>query len=147
MTIRSRLASWLVLLALLALALVPATGVAAHDGSIRHLAQKHFHTKAAANDRFVIERWAVVAADGSLVRGERVVSATRNAMGVYSVKFNRDVSQCAYSVTPLSENGGVSLRIASVFRGDPIPPDTVGVAMYGASGGFADGGFSLVLTC
>lgn len=148
MSISKRLTSWLALLVVLAaVALVPATGVVAHDGSIQHLAQKHFHTKAVANDRFVIERWAVVDAAGSLVRGERVVSAARLGEGIYSVEFNRDVSQCAYSVTAYAENGGLPIRIASVSTGGDIPADDVVVGMYNTSGFFSDAGFSLVLSC
>ncbi len=147
MSISKRLTSWLALLVLTALVLVPVTGVVAHDGSIQHLAQKHFHTKTVANDRFVIERWAVVDAAGSLVRGERVVSATKLATGIYRVEFNRDVSQCAYSVTPHAGNGGLPIRIASASTGSTIPADAVAVGMYSTDGSFFDGGFSLVLSC
>ncbi len=147
MRISNRTASWLVLIALFALALVPVTGVAAHDGSFAHLARRHFHTKAAANERFVTERWAVVDSAGTLVRGEKVVSATRTGEGTYQVLFNRDVSACAYNVTPLAENGAFPKRSAVASTGGFRPADTVGVAILSSAGAFLDGGFSITVTC
>lgn len=44
--------------------------------------------------------WAVVNVDGTLARGNGVVSTTFPEVdGVYWVEFNRDVSQCAYVAT------------------------------------------------
>ncbi len=147
MRISNRTASWLVLIALFALALVPVTGVAAHDGSLAHLARKHFHTKAAANERFVTERWAVVDSGGTLVRGEKVVSAIRTGAGTYQVTFNRDVSACAYNVTPLAENGALPIRTAVASTGGFRPAETVGVGIISSAGAFLDGGFSITVTC
>ena len=147
MRISNRTATWLVLIALFALALVPVTGVAAHDGSLAHLARRHFHTKAAANERFVTGRWAVVDSNGTLVRGNKVVSATRTGEGAYQVTFNRDVSACAYSVTPLAENGAFPIRTAAASTGGFRPADAVGVAIISSAGAFLDGGFSLIVTC
>jgi hypothetical protein len=42
------------------------------------------------------KRWAVVAADGSLVRGSGVTSVTRTAAGSYEVAFGDPVAGCAY---------------------------------------------------
>ena len=44
--------------------------------------------------------WAVVNVDGTLARGNGVVSTTfADVDGVYWVEFNRDVTQCAYVAT------------------------------------------------
>jgi hypothetical protein len=55
--------------------------------------------------------WAVVNGGGTLVRGSGVVSTASSEGGVYKVVFDRDVTNCAYVVTPgaisaSSGNGG-----------------------------------------
>lgn len=48
--------------------------------------------------------WAVVASNGSLVRGSGVTAASQPfGTGTYQVEFNRDVSGCAYAVTPTGQ--------------------------------------------
>jgi hypothetical protein len=43
--------------------------------------------------------WAVVQANGTLVRGVNTTSAAKLATGNYEVVFSRDVSQCAFQAT------------------------------------------------
>jgi hypothetical protein len=43
--------------------------------------------------------WAIVQANGTLVRGVNATSATRPSQGKYEVVFNRNVAQCAYQAT------------------------------------------------
>jgi hypothetical protein len=43
--------------------------------------------------------WAIVQANGTLVRGVNATSSAKLATGNYEVVFNRDVSQCAYQAT------------------------------------------------
>ncbi len=59
---------------------------------------------------------AVVAADGTLVRGVNAVSASNTFVGNYSVIFNRDVTSCTFVATPgqTGNSGSVTGRIASV---------------------------------
>jgi hypothetical protein len=46
------------------------------------------------------QKWAVVSASGTLVRGHGVVSATRALAGVYDVNFDADMTGCTYQATP-----------------------------------------------
>ena len=59
---------------------------------------------------------AVVAADGTLVRGVNAVSAANTAVGNYSVIFDRVVTSCTFVATPgqTGSSGSVSGRIVSV---------------------------------
>jgi len=41
--------------------------------------------------------WGVSAADGSVVRSSGLVSLRREVEGRYEVRFNQDVSECAYA--------------------------------------------------
>ena len=124
----------------------PPQRAVAHDGDFNHYKQ-HFYTKKASNDRFVVQRYAVVDSAGNLVRGERVDSAVRNNAGVYKVTFKKDVAECAFSVTPLAENGAVPIRFASASTGAIWGDKSVGVAIFKSDGTFLDGGFSIIMTC
>jgi hypothetical protein len=50
--------------------------------------------------------WAIVAANGTLVRGVRATSSTRLAPGNYEVVFNRNVSECVYQATISDSTSG-----------------------------------------
>ena len=144
-TIRS-LGVLLTLVLLFGMVSAPSPTAVAHDGDFEHY-EKHFHTKKVANNRFTVQRYAVVDSEGVLVRGERVVAAVRTNEGTYRVTFNREVAQCAFTVTPLAENGAVPIRFASASTGNIWGANSVGVAVFASDGSFLDGGFSIVMTC
>jgi hypothetical protein len=103
--------------------------------------------------------WAVVqAGDGvkapAIERGKGAVSVTRLGAGVHEVKFDRDVSNCAYEAT----TGGAA-PIYSPGLGPPTAitvnpkssaPDTVIVGISDTSGGSTaalDASFHLLVAC
>lgn len=141
-----RLLPTLLIAVMAAVALAPVPIASAHDGDFKHL-KSHFYTKATANQRFTPRMFAVVGADGTLVRHYKAAASTRSGPGTYWVTFKRDISTCAYAVTPIAENGATPIRFASIGRGGFIPDDQVVVAVFGSDGSFLDGGFSLVVTC
>lgn len=145
-TIR-RFGALVALTVLMGVLAAPSQSAVAHDGDFNHYKTKHFFTKKAANDRFVIQRYAVVDSAGNLVRGERVASATRNGEGSYKVTFKKDVADCAFSVTPLAENGAIPIRFAVASTGALWGDKSVGVGILKSDGSFLDGGFSIVMTC
>jgi hypothetical protein len=95
---------------------------------------------------FVEPMFAVVAANGTLTTGSRVVSVTKPGIGTYSVKFDRNVVGCAYTATIGDANG----QAAGVI--DSIRPavDTVLVITQANDGSPPlpeDRAFHLVVTC
>lgn len=101
--------------------------------------------------------WAVVK-DGNyvtpavLARGRHAVSATRIAIGYYGVKFDRDVSNCAFGVTfgasyPVVSPGSI---VASSIGADSKAgaPDTILVTMNATDSiNPIDAGFHLIVVC
>jgi hypothetical protein len=92
--------------------------------------------------------WAVVNANGALLRNFRAIQATRIGLGVYRVRFNRNVTQCSYQATiglagvGLPPPGEISVARANGFA------DGVIVTTYLSSGaGFADRPFHLAVHC
>jgi hypothetical protein len=95
---------------------------------------------------FVEPMFAVVAANGTLTTGSRVVSVTKPGIGTYEVKFDRNVVGCAYTATIGDANG----QAAGVI--DSIRPavDTVLVITQANDGSPPlpeDRAFHLVVTC
>ncbi len=91
-------------------------------------------------------RWAEVRGDGTLLRGSRVVSVTRTSAGVYNVRFNRNVTDCAYTATIGSNSGEPAGVIDTVLPAN----DTVRVITESNDGvppSFQDRAFHLVVTC
>jgi hypothetical protein len=61
--------------------------------------------------------WAVVGS-GVLVRGKGVVSVTPGGTGMHTIRFDRDVSACAYGAVVLGTNGMYTTTVtASVTTG------------------------------
>jgi hypothetical protein len=96
--------------------------------------------------------WAVVNVDGSLARGSgAVASEAVGTDGVYFVRFNRDVSQCAYvgaggEATTFPPDDSIIIGASASDRGNP---NEVSVIEYDAILG-ADSyssGFHLIVTC
>jgi hypothetical protein len=94
-------------------------------------------------------RWAVVAADGTLLRdqGARKVEV---GGGGYFVRFNESVKKCAYTATVGAQNTayqdpGETQAAHSTGAGNP--KKDVFVAISDTDTGAIDRGFSLVVTC
>lgn len=100
--------------------------------------------------------WAIVRADGTLVRGNGVVSVSRAGVGQYAVQFNRNVSGCADSV----QLGGYTLggEIVSPSAGEAgagtvnalgteAGNQTVNVNTRASDGTQADRTFHVVVFC
>ena len=73
-------------------------------------------TAAAVEDDCACTRWAVVDAAGNLIRNLGAVASSRLASGVYEVRFNKNVTHCAYVAT-----------IGLPGQGNP-PPGEISVA-------------------
>ena len=92
--------------------------------------------------------WAVVRSDGTLARGVGAVSSSGVA-GNYEVKFNRDITGCAFGVTiggsaDASESFGIAeAQITSLTNGR----DSVTVFTESDSGGLTNRGFHLIVDC
>jgi hypothetical protein len=98
---------------------------------------------------FVRRLWAVVKDDGTLVRGQGAVSAVTGGGG-YFIRFNRDVSQCAYTATVGQKDTayfdpGEIQATQTTGAGDPT--HDVYVAISESDTGAVQKGFSLVVTC
>ena len=87
--------------------------------------------------------WAVVNSDGTVDRGKGVTSSSKPDTGQYEVKFNRDVSRCAYSAT-FDHNSGF---IFIALRGTSIGSREVGVSTTDRAAVVRDSAFRLIVQC
>ncbi len=91
--------------------------------------------------------WAVVDADGTLVRGSGAVGSEKRATGFYLVTFNRDVSGCAYVASIGDVFGG------EIGASETVPPPyetlntQVWVQSHNSTGAMLDKRFHLVVNC
>jgi hypothetical protein len=97
-----------------------------------------------------LDTWAVVNADGTLVRGKGFAGgdpASHAADGVYNVVFNRDVRACGYVATlgHPSTGGPPSGQIS--VSSHPTNVAAVRVRTENDAGVAADRGFHLAVTC
>ena len=97
-----------------------------------------------------LDTWAVVNADGALVRGKGFAGgdpASHAADGVYNVVFNRDVRACGYVATlgHPSTGGPPSGQISVASH--PTNVAAVRVRTENDAGAAADRGFHLAVTC
>ena len=99
--------------------------------------------EAARRRRLPKTLWAVVNADGTLVRGKGVTGSIRATTGFYQVTFVRDVSGCACSA---STNGGIPGDVAPSSISPPAP-QVVQVFTWNSAGTPADLAFQLVVNC
>lgn len=84
---------------------------------------------------------AVVDASGALVSGSGAVSVTASGFGTYEVKFNRNVSTCAYTATATAPN------IFVFVAGGHTGPRGVYLETKNPGGGLTPGGFHLSVWC
>lgn len=88
--------------------------------------------------------WAVVNINGNLVRGSRVASVTHLGTGQHEVRFNRNVSQCAYVATT---NNAYSQALTIFTASGHLSPNGVFVETKNQGGGLTDGPFNVVVAC
>lgn len=134
-----------VLLAGVVIGATQLTPVGAHvTDSVAHLWQKHIRPK--ADVRYVQRNqtaWAVVGANGTLVRSARAQSSEKLATGNYDVIFNRDVSKCAYAAT--INDSTLGAEIGAEPR--TTNANAVFVTTWASNGTPSDKPFHLVVTC
>ena len=87
--------------------------------------------------------FAAVAADGTLVRGNGVVSSTQLEMGQYEVVFDRDVTGCGFTAT--LDNTSHEGEVVTDTRASL--PVGVFVQTHGSGGLSAAKGFYLAVDC
>jgi hypothetical protein len=106
-----------------------------------------------ANGQDAVTVWASVRADGTLLGGNGVVSATNdpNNVGSFDLRFDRSVDGCAYSATlfdPYGDHspGGISVSDLA-FAGNGVPPTDLSVSIRNATGAREDQPFHIVVYC
>ena len=87
--------------------------------------------------------YAIVAANGNLIRGSHVVATNNPAGSTYRIQFDRNVSECAYSALVISP----ALGFAVVVPPAALPDPSSVVLATGDLSGFANGPFHLVVAC
>lgn len=85
--------------------------------------------------------WVRIRADGLPIEGSRLFLGGTPSSGNYPVEFDRDVSHCAYNVTPFDR--GVYVQ-AQPLKGRP---DGVSVTLADSTGAATNGEFYLSVTC
>jgi hypothetical protein len=86
--------------------------------------------------------FAVVNADGSLARGSGVISVGHTAAsGSYTVKFNKNISQCTWPASLRTNFGFIETEISGTTT------DTVLVRTRDGGGATADRSFHLIVVC
>jgi hypothetical protein len=104
-------------------------------------------TYVAADDHDCDECWAVVAADGRLVRSDDARSSRRLAAGDYLVRFDEAVTGCAFNATIGSPGTGEPPRGGIGVAREPRSATGVLVFTYSPSGAPADRPFHLSVNC
>lgn len=105
--------------------------------------------RAAVGDLGMTVMSAVLNADGTLARGEGVVSAgSAGFTGEYEVIFGRDVTACAYKASiGSSATSGVESPGYATVVGRVGQPNGVFVATLDTAGDNANRGFHLLVYC
>ena len=113
------------------------------------------YTKPQADARFAQRLFAVVADDGTLVRGSGVTSVVRYDVGDYGVFFNRSLTGCTgvastggYALTATS-NTGLAIGQAHVLvpRNTGAGANEVGILTTNSGGTPTDRRFHLIVVC
>ena len=89
--------------------------------------------------------WAVVAADGALLRGAGVLSATRAGVGLYDIEFTGDVAACA-AVGTLAASEGNATATGQIGIGVG-PEGAIRVETEGSTGTQGDRAFQIAMLC
>lgn len=92
--------------------------------------------------------FAVVNANGTLARGSGAPTATRGGTGVYAVRFNQNVRNCAYTATiGLSDAAGASAPGEITVVGENASENGVFLITHDSAGAASDRGFHLAVFC
>jgi hypothetical protein len=110
--------------------LVVTAAAAGADSQVASAASSNFH--------------ASVAADGSVLAGNRVVSVSHLSTGRFEVTFDANVSACAYIATTAN---AASQAVQSYTAGGHLGPNGVYVEVKNQGGGLHDGPFNLYVSC
>jgi hypothetical protein len=95
-----------------------------------------------------IDLWAAFAANAVFVRGSGVVSTGHPSLGVYQVRFSRQITACAWLAEPASTAGVYYSGGAALTRKFGTSTDTVEVETRNTSGVLSDSvGFTLLVVC
>jgi hypothetical protein len=92
--------------------------------------------------------FAVVRANGTLDRGSHVVSVSRGVAGLYVVKTDRDITQCAFvaGIGAAGVDGSLSGEV-STERVNDVSTQSVEVKTRDSAGVAADRAFHLAIIC
>lgn len=92
--------------------------------------------------------FAVVDADGDLVRGAGVVDSQRLGEGIYTVSFEEEISACAHIATVALPGHGGNPGDRTIGSAGRLADDSGAyLRLYDREGDLADHGFHLVLVC
>jgi hypothetical protein len=94
-----------------------------------------------------VARWAIVNANGDLIRDGGVASSTRTAGGVYQVVFDSDVTGCN-AIAGLGRIGTQTPQAGEVGVGF-VPGNAKGIAVRtrDSAGGLSDRSFHIAVNC
>jgi hypothetical protein len=94
--------------------------------------------------------FAVVASDGTKVRGKAVASTTRLSTGSYDVRFNRNITKCAWTGSVGVGSvpfGGSTGPVMIAVNGRAGTNNGLFVQTWNGSGAATDEPFSVVVIC
>lgn len=90
---------------------------------------------------------AVVAANGTILRGAGAAPTVRLSTGTYEVRFQRDIRDCAYAVTAGSAAAGNPAYGVPVVAWRTNKPDGLWIQILDKNGGVIDRDFHVVVFC
>lgn len=91
--------------------------------------------------------YAVVANDGSFVRGRHTTGSTHLTTGAYEVDFTRDVSACAFVASVAQPSDGIAPQGTATVAGRAGNVNGVFVQTFNLAGTQADSPFHLIVYC
>lgn len=89
--------------------------------------------------------WAVVIADGRLVRSSGGVTVSRTGPGSYGVRFDRDLTGCAFTASQIQPDAALIGHVGLSVDGDDLRRLRVRTA--DRAGAPADRNFTVQVTC
>ncbi len=93
--------------------------------------------------------WAVVDANGNLIRGLNATSASLNGTGSYQVYFNNNISKCVY-VADIGSSAGdfqIGAGEAQTVAGNGVAKNSVVIIVNDTSGNDADKPIMVIVQC
>lgn len=92
--------------------------------------------------------WAVVEADGTLVKSRKAIEASKILLGTYRVIFRNNMRNCAYTAT-VGETDSVGISDPAVITtaGDYYDVRGVYITVFDSTGAYVDRSFHLTVMC